>query len=100
MSANFNGKFISAKHASIGLGLHSITGMKIPITIMERLRHSIMYDQVNQIETAQAELVQCFQSLNLNLPSQLTSDYFKVGIGTVSDFFVIDYIVTHVYTLI
>ena len=73
--------------------------MKIAITIMERLRHSITYDQVNQIETAQAELVQCFQSLNLNLPSQLTSDDCKVGIGTVSGFFVIDCIVTHVYTL-
>lgn len=79
LSAISAGKFISAKHASVGLGLHSITGKKIPITILARLGHSITYDQVNQIETAQAELVQRFQSLNLNLPLQPTSDACRVS---------------------
>lgn len=86
VSAISMGKFISAKHASVGLGLHSVTGQKFPITVLARLGHSITYDQVNQIETAQAELVQKFQSLNLNLPIQPATEDCRVCIPLLNIF--------------
>ena len=57
-----NGKFLTLKHTTIGLGLHSLTGMKAPVTQLHRLGHFISYDMVCQIETGQAELAQ--QQLN------------------------------------
>ena len=50
-----NGKFITPKYAAVGLGLHSLTGQKQPIKVLSHLGYSIMYDTVNEIETAQAE---------------------------------------------
>ena len=38
------GKFLTPKHASLALGLHSLTGQKLPITILARLGHCIKYD--------------------------------------------------------
>lgn len=62
------GTFVTLKHASLGLGLHSLTGQKLPLTILSRLGHCINYDKICEIETAQAELVQLFQSMSLGLP--------------------------------
>ena len=50
-------KFLTLKHTSVGLGLHNMTGMKIPLIILSQLGHSITYHQVREIETGQAELV-------------------------------------------
>ena len=59
---------MTLKHASLGLGLHSLTGQKLPLTILSRLGHCINYDKICEIETAQAELVQHFQSMSMSLP--------------------------------
>ena len=42
------------KHFLLGLGLHSITGQKKPVQIANRLEHSMTYDKVMEIQTAQA----------------------------------------------
>ena len=34
-------KFLTPKHTSLGLGLHSLTGQKLPIMILAKLVHSI-----------------------------------------------------------
>ena len=78
MFALSKGKFITLKHAALGLGLHSITGMKVPILFLNKIGHSISYDQINLIETAQAELVQQFHSLSLELPLHPASEENKV----------------------
>ena len=39
----------------LGLGLHNITGQKKVVQIVNRLGHSISYDEVLDIETAQAK---------------------------------------------
>ena len=61
------GKFLTPKHVSLGLGLHSLTGQKLPITVVARFGHSI--STVNEVETAQAELVEHLQSMSLRLRS-------------------------------
>ena len=80
------GKFLTTKHASLGLGLHSMTGEKTPITLLARLGHSISYDAINEIETAQAELVEHFQSVGLNLPLQPVTQGSKVSISVLQRF--------------
>ena len=47
-----------------------MTGMKIPIVILSRLGNSITYDTALEIETAQAELSQQFDSNRFSLPIQ------------------------------
>ncbi len=49
------GKTITAKHFLLGLGLHNITGQKVPIQIVNHLGHCIDYNLVCEIETAQAK---------------------------------------------
>ena len=61
-------KFLTRKHILLGNGLHSITGLKKPITILARLRNSCNYNKVQEIQTAQAELVQGMRSLQHPLP--------------------------------
>ena len=73
------GKFLTPKHAAVGLGLHILTGQKLPITILAILGHSISYDTVNEIETAQAELVENCHSSGLSLPIQPAADESKVS---------------------
>ena len=75
------GKFLTPKHASLGLGLHSLTGQKLPITVLARFGNSITYSTVNEIETAQAELVEHLQSMSLNLPLQPAAQGSKVNIS-------------------
>ena len=50
-----NGKFLTLKYTALSIGLHSITGLKIPIIMLSRLGHCITNDMVREIETAQAE---------------------------------------------
>ena len=61
-------EFLTLKHASVGLGLHSLTGQKLPLQVLSRLGHCMTYDQICEVETAQAELVQHLKSLSLPLP--------------------------------
>ena len=51
-----NGKFLTFKHTTLGLGLHSLTGIKAPVTQLHRFGNSISYDMVCRIETGQAKL--------------------------------------------
>ena len=64
------GTFLTLKHTCVGLGLHNMTGMKIPIVILSRLGNSITYDTVMEIETAQAEISQQFDMKEMALPIQ------------------------------
>ena len=68
MHAVSHGDFVALKHATMGLGLHSLTGQKLPLVVLSRLGHSINYDRICEIETAQAELAQHFQSMSLYSP--------------------------------
>lgn len=63
-----NGKYATLKHACLGLGIHSLTGMKTPIIQLHRPGHSISYDMVRRIETAQAELAQHLLNTSTILP--------------------------------
>ena len=65
-----NEGFLTAKHCALGLGIHSMTGQKRLIVILSKLGHSISYDNVSEIETAQAEVVEQFQSNSSVLPIQ------------------------------
>ena len=60
-----NGRVITLKHFLIGLGLHNITGLKLPIKVLSHLGHSINYDLVCEIEAAEAEVAQNFYENNL-----------------------------------
>lgn len=62
------GKFLTEKHVLLGTGLHSLTGQKVPIKLLGKFGHSINYDNVRMIETAQAEMVQQLRSLHNPLP--------------------------------
>ena len=64
------GSFLTLKHTCVGLGLHSMTGMKLPIVILSHLGHSINYDYAMEIGTAQAEVSEKFDTQNMNLPIQ------------------------------
>ena len=68
MYAVSKGEFLTLKHASVGLRLHSLTGQKLPLQVLSLLGHSMTYDQICKVETAQAELVQHLKSLSLSLP--------------------------------
>ena len=56
------GKVVTLKHFLIGLGLHNITGLKTPIQVLSHLGHSISYDLVCEVETAEAEAAQKWMS--------------------------------------
>ena len=63
-----NGNFLTSKHCAVGLGLHSLTGLKQPIVYLSRLGHSTGYDKVEETETAQAELTLKLKEESRNLP--------------------------------
>ena len=52
------GKVLTLKHFLLGLGLHDLIDQKLAIRILSRLGHSVSYDTVTSIETAQAEVSQ------------------------------------------
>ena len=64
------GTFLTLKHTSIGLGLHSLTGQKLPLVLLNRLGHSISYTCVNELETALGELAQHCKHNETLLPIQ------------------------------
>ena len=78
MYAVSKGKFLTYKHVAMALALHSATGQKLPITLLHRVGHCVSYDQINLIETVQAELVQPFRDLALDLPLQPANEDCKV----------------------
>lgn len=63
-----NGKFLTQKHTLLGLGLHNMTGQKDVVSVLGRLGHSISYNNVRLIETAQAELAQQMADRGYCLP--------------------------------
>jgi len=67
-----NGNFLGIKHCSLGLSIHSLTGQKRPIVILSSLGHSISYEKILEIETAQAEVSEQFR---LNSSSANTRRY-------------------------
>ena len=62
----------------MALDLHCASGQKLPITLLHRVGRCISYDQVNLIETAQAELVQHYQNMAVSLPLQPATKDCKV----------------------
>ena len=68
MYAVSNGTFLTKKHYAVGMGLHSLTGMKQPIVFLSKMGHCISYDKVAEIETAQAELSLKWKNDSLTLP--------------------------------
>jgi hypothetical protein len=52
------GKFVTAKHYLLALGLHNLTGSRKVIDINNRLGHCISYNKTCEIETALAEKAQ------------------------------------------
>ena len=62
------GKFITTKHFVLGLGLHNITGQRLPIQILHRLGHCIDSNFAYEIETAQAETAQMLATESGALP--------------------------------
>ena len=63
-----NENFLTSKHCAVGLGLHSLIGLKQSTVYLSRLGHSIGYDKVEEIETAQVELTLKMKEESLNLP--------------------------------
>lgn len=68
MYAVSKGKFLTEKQVVLGSGLHSLTGQKIQIKLLGKFGHSINYDSVRMIETAQVDMAQQLRSLHNPLP--------------------------------
>ena len=64
------GNFLTLKHTSVGLGLHNMTGQKLPLIILSHLGQSINYHTIREIETAQAEMSETFMKNGMALPIQ------------------------------
>ena len=50
------GRVLTAKHVSLGQGIHSITGQKVLVQVVNKLGHCITYDKVMDAETTQAQI--------------------------------------------
>ena len=48
------GEILTLKHFLVGLGIHNLTGHKLPIKILSNLGHSADYKTICQLETGQA----------------------------------------------
>ena len=68
------GKVITLKHFLLGVDLHNLTGLKLPIKILSHLGHSIDYNVVCEIETAEAELAMMRLSLNDDMQQNPTGE--------------------------
>ena len=68
------GKVTTAKHFLLGLGLHSITGQKKPIQILNHLGHCMEYNLTCEIETAHAEATQSLSEISGTLPLKPKSE--------------------------
>ena len=73
-----NGTIPTLKHTLIDCGIHSLTGSKKTIKILNKLNNSCTYDRVRQIETAQAELAQEFAFGQFPLPLVPKDEFSKV----------------------
>ena len=62
------GKVIALKNFFVGLGIHNLTGQKVPIQILSHLGHSLDYNLVRKIETAEARQAQEMSSQGEYLP--------------------------------
>ena len=78
-----NGGFLTVKQCALVLEIHSMTGQKRPIVILSKLGHSISYEKVLEIETAQAEVVERFRSNSNVRPIQPVLESTKVAIFSV-----------------
>ena len=74
-----NGQFLTLKHCSLGLGIHSKSGTTDPIVVLSRLGHSITYEKVLEIETAQVEVARQLNSNSSLLPIQPLEEFVKAG---------------------
>lgn len=77
------GSHLTLKHCSLGLGLRGMTAQKQLILLLSKLGHCISYDEVKEIETAQAELALLAQKNSSILPIQPTADDIKVHVKLV-----------------
>ena len=93
------GTVTTLKHSLLGVGLHNLTGLKIPIKILSHLGHSIDYKVVNEIETTDVELAMMRLSLNDGIQESLVretclkfwwADNFNHKLETLSGHRVID----------
>ena len=87
--------FLTAKQCTLGLGIHSMTGQKQPIVILYKLGHSISYEKVLQIETAQAEIAEKFRSNSSVLAIQPVLERTKVTIFMKLAYQKIKFIITY-----
>ena len=67
------GKVVTLKHFVLGVGLHNITGLKLPIRVLSHLGHCIDYDLVCDIETAEAEVAQKMYENDLTQLTQISA---------------------------
>ena len=67
------GKVVTLKHFLLGVGLHNITGLKLPIRVLSHLGHCIDYDLVCDIETAEAEIAQKMYENDLTQLTQISA---------------------------
>ena len=71
------------------------SGQKRPIVILFKLGHSISYEKVSEIETAQAEVAEQFQSISSVLPIQPVLQSTKVTIFLKLPYQEIKFIITY-----
>ena len=72
-----------------------VSGQKRPIVILSKLGHSISYEKVSEIETAQAEVAEQFQSNSSVLPIQPVLQSTKVTIFLKLPYQEIKFIITY-----
>ena len=73
VNAMANGKIVTLEHFLSGLGLHNITGLRMPTKVLSHLGHCIDYNLVCEIETAEAEIA--LQWLAEHEISSIQQDY-------------------------
>ena len=49
-------KIVTLKHLLLGLGLHNISDLRMPIKVLSHLGHCIDYNLVCEIETAETDI--------------------------------------------
>ena len=65
-------KVVTLKRFLLGVCLHNINGLKLPIRVLSHLGHCIDYDLVCDIETAKAEVAQKMYENNLTQLTQIS----------------------------
>ena len=70
MFGTSRGTFLTLKHTSLGLRFHNMIGQKLSIITLSHLGQSITYHTMQGIETAQAEVSECYSKSGMTLPIQ------------------------------